>query len=77
MPGPEARQIIENDLNVSPFESVFLDFENEPVGSASIGQVHVARLAATGEKVAIKVLTHSLTHELVFNDLSTFKLACT
>lgn len=33
---------------------VFASFEREPVASASIGQVHVARLP-TGEKVAVKV----------------------
>jgi predicted unusual protein kinase regulating ubiquinone biosynthesis (AarF/ABC1/UbiB family) len=33
---------------------VFAEFERRPMASASIGQVHVARLA-TGEKVAVKV----------------------
>lgn len=35
-------------------EEVFAAFERQPVASASIGQVHVARLP-TGEKVAVKI----------------------
>ena len=48
-----ARQIIEAELK-QPLEAVFSDFEDVPIGSASIGQVHRARLL-TGEDVVIKV----------------------
>ncbi len=48
-----ARQIIETELK-QPLEAVFSDFEDVPIGSASIGQVHRARLL-TGEDVVIKV----------------------
>lgn len=37
-----------------PIDAVFSYFNPEPVGSASIGQVHRARLA-TGEEVAVKI----------------------
>jgi predicted unusual protein kinase regulating ubiquinone biosynthesis (AarF/ABC1/UbiB family) len=37
-----------------PIETVFTRFDPEPIGSASIGQVHRARLD-TGEEVAVKV----------------------
>ena len=48
-----ARQLIEAELK-QPLEAVFSDFEDVPIGSASIGQVHRARLL-TGEDVVIKV----------------------
>ncbi len=48
-----ARQLIETELK-QPLEAVFSEFEEVPIGSASIGQVHRARLL-TGEDVVIKV----------------------
>lgn len=48
-----ARQIIEEELG-RPITDVFSEFEDRPLGSASIGQVHRARLL-TGEEVVVKV----------------------
>jgi ubiquinone biosynthesis protein len=45
--------VIEKELR-SPIEEIFNNFDKEPLGSASIGQVHSA-LLKTGEKVAVKV----------------------
>ena len=39
----------------APIASCFAEFEREPIASASLGQVHAARLA-DGRKVAVKVL---------------------
>uniref|UniRef100_A0A0N4Z628 Protein kinase domain-containing protein n=1 Tax=Parastrongyloides trichosuri TaxID=131310 RepID=A0A0N4Z628_PARTI len=50
----DVRMMIENNLK-QPIEEIFSDFNPEPVGSASLGQVHVATLKETGEKVAVKV----------------------
>lgn len=36
-------------------DEVFSYFSQDPIGSASIGQVHVATLKTTGEKIAVKV----------------------
>ncbi len=36
-------------------EDVFSEFEQEPLASASLGQVHKAKLRSTGETVAVKV----------------------
>ncbi len=47
------RQVIE-DAYGQPLETVFDHFDPEPLGSASIGQVHVARLY-DGREVAVKV----------------------
>ncbi|MEP2534307.1 2-polyprenylphenol 6-hydroxylase [Shimia sp.] len=49
-----AKQSFEDELGVS-VSSVFSEF-SEPVAAASIAQVHRARLAETGEEVAVKVL---------------------
>ena len=48
-----ARGIIERELN-RPLEEVFSEFDEVPLGSASIGQVHRARLLS-GEEVVVKV----------------------
>ena len=52
-PTEEARQIVTAELG-RPLEEVFAEFEDVPIGSASIGQVHRARLH-TGEEVVVKV----------------------
>ena len=52
-PVEEARQLIEQELG-RPLADVFTEFDDVPIGSASIGQVHRARLQ-TGEEVVVKV----------------------
>ena len=49
---------IEAELG-QPINEVFAEFSDEPVASASIGQVHRARLH-TGEEVAVKVQHHGI-----------------
>nr|WP_281494193.1 2-polyprenylphenol 6-hydroxylase [Jannaschia sp. S6380] len=53
-PTARARAMIEADLGLS-VEALFEEF-SEPVAAASIAQVHQARLAGSGRKVAVKVL---------------------
>ncbi len=53
-PTPIARQMIEEDLG-QPVETLFSEF-SDAIAAASIAQVHRARLAETGELVAVKVL---------------------
>jgi ubiquinone biosynthesis protein len=48
-----ARQIIEEELGC-PISEVFSEFDDVTLGSASIGQVHRARLL-TGEEVVVKI----------------------
>lgn len=49
----EVRNVIESDLK-RPMESVFEEFDEQPIGTASLAQVHRARLKS-GEEVAVKV----------------------
>jgi len=53
MPAGAAQAIVERELG-APVEEVFTQFDPEPLGSASIGQVHRAVLL-DGEVVAVKV----------------------
>ncbi len=53
-PADVAKREVESELGISVNE-VFTEF-SEPVAAASIAQVHKARLADTGEEVAVKVL---------------------
>ena len=53
MPAGAAQAIVERELG-APVEEVFTRFDPEPLGSASIGQVHRAVLRE-GEVVAVKV----------------------
>jgi ubiquinone biosynthesis protein len=52
-PVEEARQLIEQELG-RPLMEIFSEFDDVPIGSASIGQVHRARLLS-GEEVVVKV----------------------
>ncbi len=50
--------VVEAELG-QPIDAVFTEFSNEAVASASIGQVHRARLKS-GEEVAVKVQHHDI-----------------
>ena len=53
MPFRFVKQIIESELGGS-LNRIFKEFDEKPIASASIGQVHKAKLK-TGEMVAVKV----------------------
>ncbi|MDP4161372.1 MAG: AarF/UbiB family protein [Bacillota bacterium] len=53
LPFGQIRRVVEESLHAR-LESIFLEFNPQPLASASIGQVHQAVLK-TGEKVAVKV----------------------
>ncbi len=50
----EARAAVASEIGL-PVERVFSEF-SEPVAAASIAQVHQARIAGSGQKVAVKIL---------------------
>ena len=62
----EIRALVERELG-APISALFVDWEDQPVASASIGQVHRARLA-DGRVVAVKV-QHSGIAKAVESDL--------
>jgi ubiquinone biosynthesis protein len=71
-PTATAKAMIEAELAV-PVDRVFAEF-SEPVAAASIAQVHKARLADSGQAVAVKVLRPGI--ERAFrSDIDAFYLA--
>jgi predicted unusual protein kinase regulating ubiquinone biosynthesis (AarF/ABC1/UbiB family) len=63
--------VIEEELG-KPIEQVFSVLERKATAAASLGQVHKAVLASTGEQVAVKVQRPNID-QLVHIDLSTLK----
>ena len=68
----EAKAEVERELGL-PLDQMFSEF-SEPVAAASIAQVHKAKIADTGEEVAVKVLRPNI--ERAFRkDVDAFYLA--
>jgi ubiquinone biosynthesis protein len=66
-PAAQARALVEKAFG-QPIEAVFASFEEEPVASASIAQVHFATLQS-GREVAVKVLRPGML-EVIDDDLA-------
>ena len=66
-PFADVKVIVEQEFGC-PLEDLFSEFKEKPLASASLGQVHEARLRATGEVVAVKV-QHKWIKEQVPGDL--------
>ncbi|KAL9099483.1 MAG: hypothetical protein Q9163_005020 [Psora crenata] len=54
MPPSQRNKVLASNLG-SDWRELFSSFEEKPMAAASIGQVHSAILASTGQKVAVKV----------------------
>lgn len=69
-PFDEIAAIVESELG-APLAAHFAELEPTPLGSASVAQVHRARLASSGETVAVKVqygwLARSLRADLALS----------
>ena len=53
-PFDEMKDVLEGELG-QPLEEIYSEFNEEPLGSASIGQVYKARLKDTDQEVAVKI----------------------
>ncbi len=67
MPFHDVQEILERELK-KPMSEVFEYFEQEPIGSASIAQVHRAKLKATKKIVAVKIQRKGIK-EIMFQDI--------
>ncbi len=61
-PGDLARAQIEKSLG-QPIEAAYAEFDTQPLASASVAQVHAARLA-DGREVVVKVLRPRVEHQI-------------
>lgn len=70
-PFDEIKKVIESELQL-PIDEVYSEIDEEPIGSASIGQVYKAKLKSTGEDVAIKVQKPN-SREIIESDVKIMK----
>ena len=70
----DVKRTIEEELKM-PIDDIFIEFEKKPISSASIAQVHKARLKS-GENVAVKVQHHWLKQEIPI-DIKMTEIAAT
>ncbi len=70
-PFDQMREVIEGTIGQS-LEDMYSEFDENPLGSASIGQVYKATLKETGEKVAVKVQKPGV-YDIVAADVSIMK----
>jgi len=73
--GEKAKQIVASELGAASVDEIFSEFSPEPIAAASLGQVHLGTLKATGQKVAVKVQRAGL-RELFATDLKNLRKLC-
>lgn len=73
MPLASVNEIFRQEFGLE-LEQVFSHFSSEPIGTASIGQVHYAVLKGSNEKVAVKI-QHPRVKVESASDLETLRLA--
>ena len=70
-PFNEIKEVIESELE-RPIDEIFSKIDENPIGSASIGQVYKATLKENGEEVALKVQKPK-SYEIVKSDVEIMK----
>lgn len=74
MSSVEAKGIVEKSLGID-VDDMFSEWDDEPIGAASIGQVHRARLRENGQLVAVKIQYPGIETKFR-NDIDTVELFC-
>lgn len=74
-PFNEIKKVIESELGM-PIDEVYSEIDENPIGSASIGQVYKAKLKSTGEEVAIKVQKPN-SREIIESDVKIMRFLAT
>ena len=59
-----AKQIVLSTLGLSQLSDLFSEFETKPLASASIAQVHAAKLKSTDQNVVVKVIRPNIQHTI-------------
>ena len=72
VPTEKIRAVIEQELG-RKVEDVFDAFSSDPLGSASIGQVHLAKLRSNGRQVVVKVQRPDID-KLIRQDIDVMRL---
>ena len=62
-----ARDVLKQELGVQDLSQIFASLSNEPVASASIGQVYRGTLSSTGRDVAVKVQRPGILAEIALD----------
>ena len=70
-----AQEIIKQALGLSDLSELFSEFETKPLASASIAQVHAAKLKHNNEDVVVKVLRPDIRDTIVADMELLFSLA--
>lgn len=74
-PFEEMKAVIESELG-KPIEKIYSKIDEEPIGSASIGQVYKATLRSDGSEVAVKVQKPD-TRRIIESDVQIMKFLAT
>ena len=74
-PFNEMKEVIESELG-TPLDEIYIDIDETPIGSASIGQVYKAKLKDTGNEVAIKVQKPN-SYEIIKSDVQIMNFLAT
>lgn len=70
----EIRPVIEEELGC-PVDEIYSEIETRPIASASLAQVHRARLRSSGEEVAVKVQYPDIA-DIVRTDIANMTRIC-
>jgi len=74
-PSQAAQEIIKTSLGITSLSELFSEFDEVPLASASIAQVHAAKLKLNNEDVVVKVLRPDIRETIVADMALLFSVA--